>query len=270
MQSFIEKLKSDTYFEKTIIMSYGIFFGYVMRGIIPTSLFVGKNWKRFFTDMKKQIYNWDTKTFYINGEIDKDVVDNFKMFMLDVKPDETIDIVIETYGGSFLCAQMLSDMILYHKGMTNAVVLNNAFSAGSLIALSCKKLYMHVNAHLSPVDVMQSNFFKTVQLSAIKTIIDNKSKDKIADDTFILADQAEKCKKLTQSLFDKLIVSRYDNATSEKIKEELFDGNKNIHATAFSYAQLKEIGVKVELITQKMISKAKHNCSCVEEKLIML
>lgn len=255
--SKIKKLEMDNIPDRIMLLSYGFFLGYLLGSVKYFGFFKMRNFKNAYTNMIRTIHNLETKTFYINENISEYTVNNFKKFLFDVGPNETIDIVIETNGGYFTCAQMLSDLILSHEGITNAIVLNNAFSAGSLIALSCKNLYMHKNAHLSPVDVQQGNFFSTIQLSSIQKVIDNKSKDKIQDNTFLLADQAEKCKLLLEYLFQKIIVPKYDEKTSQLIKEELFEGNKNIHGTSFSYKELKDIGVDIKDITPSMISKAK-------------
>lgn len=254
----LNSFKTESMTDRFILLMIGFSYGYLIGNFRSFGMFDKKNWFNMFINTKKLIYNFERKTFYVDGYISSKLVDEFQKFMLDVKENEEIDIVIESNGGSFCCAQMMSGMILSRSGVTNAVVLNKAFSAGSLIALSCTNLYMHKNAHLSPVDVQQANFFKVVQLSSVKSIIENKSKDKISDDTFILADQADKCKNLLNLLFEKIIVPRYDcPETTDKIKRELFDGNKNIHGTAFSYEELKKMGIKILDITPTMINKAK-------------
>jgi ClpP class serine protease len=176
-----------------------------------------------YTKKFKRIF-LSKKTFYFDEEINGKSVENFKEFMLNIKSTDEIDIVLQTNGGLFSCAQMISDIILAHQGVSNSLVLNNAFSAGTLIALSCKNLYMHKNSHLSPVDVIHSNFFDAIQLSSIKKVIENKSKDRIDDKTFLLADQASKCKLILDELFNKIIKTKYNDEISKKIKEELFDG----------------------------------------------
>jgi ClpP class serine protease len=177
--------------------------------------------------------------------------------MLDIKPNEDIDIVIDTNGGSFCAAQMISEIILNHEGTTNAIVLDKALSAGTIIALSCSNLYMHKNAHLSPVDVQGFGFFQTAQFSSVKTIIENKSADKVEDNTFIMADQANKVRALLNEMFEKIVKPKYDDNISAKIKSELFDGEKYIHSTAFSVKKLKTIGIKVLDITDSMITRSK-------------
>lgn len=258
-----KKMSYET--EKIILIVYGFALGYTFGSMYGFSSYLKMNkFVNMYTNIKKFTYNLQTKTFYIDGDINGDLVDEFKSFMRNVKHDETVDIVIDTYGGCFSSAQMMTDIILTHKGITNAIVLNKAFSAGSLIALSCANLYMHKNAHLSPVDVLQGDMFSTVQLSAVQTIINNKSKDKIGDNTFILADQAEKCKKLLDVLFSKIISPKYQEAEANKIKQEFFDGTKNVHSTTFSRNDLTSFGIVVYDITPTMFNKA--SCKIIKDK----
>jgi len=170
--------------------------------------------------------------------------------MLMKNDTDELNIIIDTYGGSFSSAQIISDLLSNFKGQSNAYVLNNAFSAGTLIALSCKTLYMHKNAHLSPVDVIHCDYFDPVQFSSIKTVIENKSKDRIDDKTFLLSDQAEKCKDILQKIFKNIIGNKYNKIAADKIYEEIFSGEKYIHSTAFSFDQLKEVGLDIQEMTQ--------------------
>jgi len=202
-----------------------------------------------YMTIKRKLYA-KKNSFYIEGSINSEIVYKLKKFMLMKNDTDELNIIIDTYGGSFSSAQIISDLLSNFKGQTNAYVLNNAFSAGTLIALSCKTLYMHKNAHLSPVDVIHCDFFDAVQFSSIKTVIENKSKDRIDDKTFLLSDQAEKCKDILQKIFKNIIGNKYNKIAADKIYEEIFSGEKYIHSTAFSFGQLKEIGLDIREITQ--------------------
>ena len=123
-----------------------------------------------------------------------------------VEPDSVINLYFETDGGLFSVAQMICNIILNHKGETNAIILNKSFSAGTLCALCCKNIYMHFNAHLSPVDVIQCSFFSSTQLSSIQNVVKNKNADKIDDSTYILDDQAKKCKTILNKYLCKKLI----------------------------------------------------------------
>lgn len=236
--------------------------GYYLAGI-GTGTFLGMgirvnydNIKNF--NPKKIIYrkHYNKKnTLYLNDLIHDGTVKYIKKIMLYIKDDDEIDIFIDTNGGSFACAQMISNIITSHKGITNAYVLNKAFSGGTLIALSCTNLYMHKNAHMSPVDVIHSDFFDAIQYSSIKNVIDNKSKDRINDNTFLLADQATKCGNILMTIFNIIIGNRYKKEIADKIYDEIFRGEKYIHSTAFSVQHLLNIGVNVKYMSLKDVNR---------------
>ena len=253
---FFEKLQTHpttTVADRSGLILYGALLGFILGGGVR-SINILANSKN---TIKKLIYNYNKKTFYFTGDILSSTVTEFKTFMLDVKPNEDIDVIINTNGGSFCAAQMISEIILSHEGVTNAIILDKALSAGTIIALSCSNLYMHKNAHLSPVDVQESGFFKTTQFSSVKSIIEKKSADKVEDSTFIMADQANKVRALLNEMFEKIVKPKYNDDISDKIKSELFDGEKYIHSTAFSVKKLKTIGVEVLDITDSMITRSK-------------
>ena len=76
---------------------------------------------------------------------------------------------------------------------------------------------MHKNAHLSPVDVIESNFFSSTQLSSIRNVVKNKNADKIDDSTYILDDQAIKCKTILNRIFEKICsIHNFDEKTKKK------------------------------------------------------
>lgn len=196
--------------------------------------------------------------FYFETVIDHSIIEKFKSFMDELEPDFTVNLYFETYGGYFSVAQMICNIILNHKGETNAIILNKSFSAGTLCALCCKNIYMHNNAYLSPVDVIQSNFFSSTQLSSIQHVVKNKNADKIDDSTFILDDKAIKCKKILNKIFEKICsIHKFDDEIKSKVFEEIFQGEKYTHDTVFSYDDLCSYGIDVKPITnkQKQMSK---------------
>jgi membrane-bound ClpP family serine protease len=155
---------------------------------------------------------------------------------------------------------MICEIILNYKGETNAIIFSKSFSAGTLIALCCKNIYMHHNAFLSPVDVIHNSFFDSTQLSSIKNVLENKHADKIDDNTFILADQAIKCKIILNNIFEKICkIHNFDNETKKIIYTEIFEGEKYTHDTTFSFEYLKSIGINVKQINKQMIKIAQLN-----------
>ena len=196
--------------------------------------------------------------FYFDTEIDSNIFTKFKKFMDELEPDSTVNLYFETNGGYFSIAQIICNIILNHKGTTNSIILNKSFSAGTLCALCCKNIYMHKNAHLSPVDVIQSNFFSSTQLSSIKNVVNNKTADKIDDSTFILDDQSRKCKTVLNKIFEKIcIIHNFNEKTKKIVFEEIFEGEKYTHNKVFSYDDLCLYGMDIQPITKEQEKKAR-------------
>jgi membrane-bound ClpP family serine protease len=208
-------------------------------------------------DIKRsKILNGNRNIFYFDENISEKSLTKFKHFINELTGIETIDIILSTNGGNFSIAQIIVDILLKWKGETNAIILDKAFSAGTLIALSCKNIYMSPYAYFSPVDVIHNTFFDSTQLTSISTVIANKDRNKISDATYILSDQAKKCKLILDNYFER-ISSLHQLNNNEKIYEEIFKGEKYIHCTTFSKESLIDMGLNIKPITKNQISLAK-------------
>ena len=191
----------------------GIFFTLTIKKEILSFKFFNSSINYF---KRTKLLNGGLNCFYFDTEIGSRIIDNFKDFINNLEGTESVYLFFSTNGGSFSVVQMICDIILSYKGVTNAIIFNKSFSAGTLAVLCCSNIYMHSNAHLSPVDVMLSSFFDTTQLSSIKIVLDRKTPDSIDDKTLILADQASKCKKILESIFNKICTKH--NLTNENKK----------------------------------------------------
>lgn len=212
------------------------------------------------TDFKRmKILNKSKNIFYFDYVIDSKSLEDFRNFIFNLdNSNEPIYIVLSTNGGSFSIVQMISDILLKYEGETNAIILNKAFSAGTLITLSCKNIYMHKNAYLSPVDVIHQTFFDSTQLTSINNVLSNKNKDKINDQTYILADQARKCKIILDKIFNKIsVLHKFNDEVKKNVYSEIFEGEKYIHSTTFSTNELIDMGIKIKPITEEFIQIAK-------------
>lgn len=207
---------------------------------------------------RTKLLNGGLNTYYFDSEINLNSIDSFKEFINNLEGTEPIYIYFSTNGGSFSVVQMICDIILSYKGETNGIVLNKSFSAGTLALLCCSNIYMHQNAHLSPVDVMMCSFFDTKQLSSIKTVLNNKSPDKINDDTFILSDQAIKCKNVLDRIYEQISSKHnFNEQTKKNIWDNIFSGEKYTHSTTFSVDVLKSFGLEIYPMDKQMIKLAK-------------
>ena len=92
------------------------------------------------------------KVIFISGDITHDTAKIMKKKFKQYA-NENIDVVIDSNGGSLYASYKMSDIILAHTRHTRAIVPDHAYSAGSLIAMSCNDICMNKHACLSPIDV---------------------------------------------------------------------------------------------------------------------
>jgi len=103
-------------------------------------------------------------------------------------PNVPIDLVLHTPGGLVLPATQIARAINRRKGKVTAIVPHYAMSGGTLIPLAADEIVMSDHAVLGPVDPQLGQYPAVSLLKAVE----EKSKDKLDDETLILADQAKK------------------------------------------------------------------------------
>ena len=70
---------------------------------------------------------------------------------------DAIVLQMNTYGGTVVDADSMRSAILYNKIPVYVFVNNNAASAGALIAIACKKIYMRRGANIGAATVVDGN-----------------------------------------------------------------------------------------------------------------
>jgi hypothetical protein len=103
-------------------------------------------------------------------------------------PSVPIDLILHTPGGLVLAATQIARAINRRKGKVTAIVPHYAMSGGTLIALAADEIIMSDHAVLGPVDPQLGQYPAASLLKAVE----QKSKDRILDETLILADEAKK------------------------------------------------------------------------------
>ena len=106
-------------------------------------------------------------------------------------PDEQpIDLILHTPGGLVLAAEQIGKALVEHKGKVTVFIPHYAMSGGTLIALAADEIVMDQNAVLGPVDPQIAG----VPAAAILKVLEVKNKDKIDDQTIMMADIAAKAR----------------------------------------------------------------------------
>jgi ClpP class serine protease len=155
-------------------------------------------------------------------------------------PNVPIDIVLHTPGGLVLAATQIANAINRRKGKVTALVPHYAMSGGTLIALAADEIVMSDHAVLGPVDPQVGQYPAASLLKAVE----QKSKDRILDETLILADQAKKAITQVQATVRELLRGKYSDSVADNLSGMLSEGRWT-HDFAITLDYAKELGLHV-------------------------
>ncbi len=163
--------------------------------------------------------------------------------------DMPIDIILHTPGGLVLATEQIAQALVKHKGEVTVFIPHYAMSGGTMLALASDKIVMDENAVLGPVDPQIGNYPAT----SILKVVEEKNKDRISDETLILADVSKKALMQVKTFVKGLLLA--NNRTeedAEKISTMLTDGRWT-HDYPITYEEAKEIGLNVSTDVPKEI-----------------
>jgi len=174
---------------------------------------------------------------YINIEDSEAVLRAIRL----TPPDMPIDIILHTPGGLVLATEQIAHALIQHKADVTVLVPHYAMSGGTLISLAADKIIMDENAVLGPVDPQVGQY---PAISILKTV-SQKNKDKIDDETLILADISEKAMVQVKNFVKKiLLANNYSEENTERISQILSEGRWT-HDYPITFEEAKEIGLNV-------------------------
>ena len=156
-------------------------------------------------------------------------------------PSVPIDLILHTPGGLVLPATQIARAINRRKGKVTAIVPHYAMSGGTLIALAADEIVMSDHAVLGPVDPQLGQF---PAVSLLRTV-EEKSKDKLDDETLILADQAKKAIAQVQATVRELLGGKYSDEVSDNLAVILSQG-KWTHDFPITFEFAKQLGLHVD------------------------
>jgi len=151
-----------------------------------------------------------------------------------------IDIVLHTPGGLVLAATQIANAINRRKGKVTAIVPHYAMSGGTLIALAADEIIMSDHAVLGPVDPQLGQYPAVSLLKAVE----QKSKDRIRDETLILADQAKKAITQVQETVRELLRGKYPDPVVDNLATVLSEGRWT-HDFPITFDYAKALGLHV-------------------------
>ncbi len=156
-----------------------------------------------------------------------------------------IMLILHTPGGLVLAASQIARALKQHKAEKVVVVPHYAMSGGTLIAIAADKIIMDENAVLGPLDPQlgspQGAYYPA---PSILKAVEIKGKDKVSDETLILADEAEKALKQVKDLVYELIKDKLGEDKALQVADKLVGGYYT-HDYPITVDQLKEMGFNV-------------------------
>jgi len=181
---------------------------------------------------------------YINIEDSEEILRAIKL------TDKTVPIklILHTPGGLVLAARQIAHALGRHEAKVTVFVPHYAMSGGTLISLAADEIVLDPNAVLGPVDPQLNEYPAASILKAVA----QKDKNKIDDQTLILADISEKAIVQLKDAVRKILKDKMDPAKADGLAETLATGRWT-HDYPLTYEELSELGLPVSTDMPKEI-----------------
>ncbi|MDI3328756.1 MAG: ATP-dependent Clp protease proteolytic subunit [Alicyclobacillaceae bacterium] len=173
---------------------------------------------------------------YINIEDSEQVLRAIRL----TPDDMPIDLVLHTPGGLVLAAEQIAMALKRHSAPVTVFVPHYAMSGGTLIALAADQIVMDENAVLGPVDPQLGQWPAASILRLTRT---KEAKD-IEDETWIMADIAEKAVHQVREFVTDLLRERLPEERARDLARILSEGTWT-HDYPLMYQQLRDFGLPV-------------------------
>lgn len=158
--------------------------------------------------------------------------------------DKPIDLVMHTPGGLILATAQIARALKNHPAPVRAIIPLMAMSGGTFLSLAADEILMDKNAILGPVDPQSVSLKGQVAMASVLRVIREKSKDEIDDETWMMADQAEKAIHQVEEHLFELMVDRLGAEKAREIARTLTEGRWT-HGFPLHYEALRAMGLTV-------------------------
>ena len=155
--------------------------------------------------------------------------------------DKPIDLILHTPGGLVLAATQIAKALKDHPAETRVIIPHYAMSGGTLIALAADKIIMDPHAVLGPVDPQLGQY----PAPSIIRAVEQKSIDKVEDQTLILADVAKKAINQVRDFVYHLLKDKYGEEKAKQLAQVLTEGRWT-HDYPITVEHAKELGLNVD------------------------
>jgi ClpP class serine protease len=151
-----------------------------------------------------------------------------------------IDLIVHTPGGLVLAARQIAHALNNHPAKVTVFVPHYAMSGGTLIALAADEIVIDPNAVLGPVDPQLGEY---PAASIIKAVA-QKNKNRVDDQTLILADISEKAIQQLKAAVQDILLDKMDDARAAELSETLATG-KWTHDYPLMVEEAQRLGLPV-------------------------
>ena len=155
--------------------------------------------------------------------------------------DKPIDLILHTPGGLVLAATQIAKALKDHPAETRVIIPHYAMSGGTLIALAVDEIIMDPHAVLGPVDPQLGQY----PAPSIIRAVEQKSIDKVEDQTLILADVAKKAINQVRDFVYHLLKDKYGEEKAKQLAQVLTEGRWT-HDYPITVEHAKELGLNVD------------------------
>jgi len=160
------------------------------------------------------------------------------------------DLILYTPGGEIFSSMYISRILKQYPAEIRAVVPIYSMSGGTLLALSCNKIFMNPNACLGPVDPQLGSLFSFGSAKVWSDLIKFKKK-KVDDMSFNMAKIGEQ---YTDSIKNAIIELVHDKVPAKKLIPfvNLLTAGNIEHAFPITPQVLDSFGYDVNIIDDKL------------------
>ena len=155
-------------------------------------------------------------------------------------PEQPIDVILHTPGGTVLAAEQIAKALVERKGKVTVFVPHYAMSGGTLIALAADEVVMDPNAVLGPVDPQIGD----MPAASIVAAVQIKGAQHVSDDTLIVADIAQKARQQVLSFVTQVLLKHMPEKQALQVATVLSEGRWT-HDFPITVQAARSLGLKV-------------------------
>jgi ClpP class serine protease len=174
---------------------------------------------------------------FINIEDSEEVLRAVQLTDADVP----IDLILHTPGGLVLATEQIAHALVAHRAPVTVFVPHYAMSGGTLLALAADEIVMAPHAVLGPLDPQVGQ----LPAASVMKVVSRKEPKDIDDQTFILADVAEKALAQVHACVVRVLTGNgWDAERAAEVARALTEGRWT-HDYPITVDEARALGLKV-------------------------